>query len=107
MDNSKTRVPIFLDTEFTGLNQHSTLISLALVKDENAFFYAEFTDYDTAQVSPWLQENVLANLKFEKRFSFIESHDGCTCMKGTRDEVRKALEGWFIQVSEEIGRAHV
>ena len=35
---------IFLDCEFTGLQQHTSLISLALVAESGEEFYAEFTD---------------------------------------------------------------
>lgn len=35
---------LFLDCEFTGLHQQSTLISLALVSGGRSF-YAEFNDY--------------------------------------------------------------
>jgi hypothetical protein len=58
----KPRTKLFLDTEFTGLHQHTTLISLALVSETGEEFYAEFTDYDRAQVTPWIEEHVLKNL---------------------------------------------
>lgn len=34
---------IFFDTEFTGLHQNTTLISIGLVSDEGERFYAELT----------------------------------------------------------------
>jgi hypothetical protein len=52
---------LFLDTEFTGLHQNTTLISLALVADTGEEFYAESTWYDETQINPWLQEHVLGN----------------------------------------------
>ena len=68
---------LFLDTEFTGLHQNTTLISLALVSEiddgNQAYtFYAEFTDYDTAQIDDWLRNNVLANR------ILIDQDDGTT-----------------------------
>jgi hypothetical protein len=59
MSNKRTK--IFFDTEFTGLHQNTSLISIALVS-ENKSFYAEVTDYDESQVDSWLQENVIKNL---------------------------------------------
>jgi hypothetical protein len=56
------RKKVFLDTEFTGLHQKTSLISLALVSECGAEFYAEFTDYDRSQIDDWLQDNVIANL---------------------------------------------
>ena len=52
---------LFLDTEFTGLHQNTTLISLALVADTGEEFYAESAWYDETQINAWLQEHVLAN----------------------------------------------
>lgn len=53
---------IFFDTEFTGLHQNTTLISIGLISENWKTFYAEFTDYDQWQIDSWLQENVIANL---------------------------------------------
>jgi len=41
---------IFFDTEFTGLHQNTTLISIGLVTEQEHSFYAEFDDYDKSQV---------------------------------------------------------
>lgn len=54
---------IFFDTEFTGLHQKTTLISIGLVSECGCTFYAEFTDYDKTQVDTWLEENVISKLK--------------------------------------------
>ena len=59
MSNKRTK--IFLDTEFTGLHQNTSLVSIALVSGDKSF-YAEFTDYDESQADSWLQENVIKNL---------------------------------------------
>ncbi len=55
---------VYFDTEFTGLHQRTTLISIGAVSDDGQEFYAEFTDYDEAQVDDWIRENVLAHLRF-------------------------------------------
>jgi uncharacterized protein YprB with RNaseH-like and TPR domain len=39
MKNTK----LFLDTEFTGLHQNTTLISIGLIADTGDTFYAELT----------------------------------------------------------------
>ena len=57
---------IFFDTEFTGLHQHTTLISIGLIAEDGRKFYAEFNDYDKSQVDEWMQENVINNLKFKE-----------------------------------------
>jgi len=53
---------LYLDTEFTSLNKTAHLISLALIAHNGSSFYAEFTDYPTNLITPWISQNVLANL---------------------------------------------
>jgi hypothetical protein len=57
-------VRIFFDCEFTGLHQHTTLISIGLVAGDGREFYAEFDDFNRAQVNDWLTANVLCHLIF-------------------------------------------
>lgn len=57
---------IFFDTEFTGLHQNTTLISIGLVSECGKTFYAEFSDYDKNQIDEWLQKNVIDNLIFKE-----------------------------------------
>lgn len=56
------RAKIFFDTEFTGLHQNTTLISIGLVSEDNRTFYAEFNDYDRLQCDDWIKEHVIDNL---------------------------------------------
>lgn len=55
---------MFLDFEFTGLQQNTTPISLALVAEDGREFYAEFTDFDEKQINDWLKSNILANILY-------------------------------------------
>lgn len=57
---------VFFDTEFTGLHQYTTLISIGLISECGKTFYAEFNDYDRTQIDEWLQNNVINNLKFKE-----------------------------------------
>lgn len=57
---------IFFDTEFTGLHQNTTLISIGLISECGKTFYAELNDYDKSQIDEWLQENVINNLRFKE-----------------------------------------
>jgi hypothetical protein len=57
---------LFLDTEFTGLHQNTTLISLGIISDTGKKFYAEFNDYDDSQIDEWLTDNVLKHLHFDR-----------------------------------------
>jgi hypothetical protein len=82
---------LFLDTEFTGLHQNTTLISLALVADNGEEFYAEFTDYDKSQVDTWVQKNVIDHL-FLTRGS---TSQGALVLQGNEQEITWALKEWL------------
>ena len=60
----KERTKLFLDTEFTGLHQETTLISIGIVSEDERVFYAELNDYDKSQIDDWLQKNVIDNLLY-------------------------------------------
>lgn len=81
---------IFFDTEFTGLHQGTTLISMGLVADTGESMYCEFTDYDKSQIDEWLQENIIGNLSGIKGLP-----DGASYACGDREHVKEALETWL------------
>ena len=53
---------IFFDTEFTGLRQDTTLISIGMISENGRQFYAELTDYNEKLCDDWIKENVLEHL---------------------------------------------
>lgn len=57
---------IYFDTEFTGLHQRATLVSIGLITEDEQEFYAELIDYDQSQVDNWLQENIINRLYLHK-----------------------------------------
>lgn len=81
---------LFLDTEFTGLHQYTSLISLALIDENNRCFYAEFDDYDTTQVDDWIQDNVLSQLTHEHYIT-----DTHTVISGNTNTIRTHLVEWL------------
>ena len=107
---------IFGDAEYTGLHQQTTLISIGLVSQDGKTFYAELNDYDTQQINPWLNENVIKRLKFQAPTEgedepYIASrhqdnpvgNDLYTSysveMRGNKQQVRKELLRWLAQFS--------
>lgn len=94
---------IFFDTEFTGLHKDTTLISIGLVDENGNTFYAELSDYDRNQVNDWIQDNVLAYMKFPddpSRGIYGSKNNDNIEMYGTRDEVAKTLRGWLDRYDE-------
>jgi len=86
---------LFFDTEFTGLHQKTTLISIGIVSDCGKTFYAEFTDYDKKQVDEWLQTNVIDNL-------YLSVMDNNASLNEWRliantEAIKEALERWIEQ----------
>ena len=57
---------LFFDTEFTGLHQKTTLISIGLVSETLETFYCELDDYDRNQVDEWIKVNVITKLKHKR-----------------------------------------
>ena len=41
---------IFFDTEFTGLHQGTTLISIGMIAEDGRELYCELNDYDKTQI---------------------------------------------------------
>lgn len=66
---------LFLDCEFTQLNQSTKLISLALVSEAGDEFYVELTDtYQVEDCSDFVIENVLPQLDLPAHgVSFIDA----------------------------------
>jgi hypothetical protein len=70
MSNKKNKITkIFIDSEFTGLHQRTTLISIGLVSECGKSFYGEFIDYDKSQVDEWIENNVIKNLLFADKIT--------------------------------------
>jgi hypothetical protein len=91
---------VFFDTEFTGLHQNTTLISIGLVSEDGRTFYAEAYDYDRKQINDWLRENVFKHMRFGERTSTplmeLEHYDMC----GYRTVIGEKLGEWLAQFDE-------
>jgi len=55
---------IFFDTEFTGLRQDTSLISIGCITENSEVFYFENIEYNRDQVDHWIKNNVIENLEF-------------------------------------------
>lgn len=100
---------IFFDTEFTGLHQGTTLISIGLISEEGDTFYAELTDYDQSQVDDWIKENVIDNLLFANYPEDYGNAGNWTSssnyflnvqLKGNRQRVKEELKLWLSNFAE-------
>lgn len=105
---------LFFDTEFTGLHQKTTLISIGMISEDGRTFYAEISDYDKSQVDDWIRDNVIANLKFSepaegeneywmqsKVNAVMSLHQAWNLeLRETAAEVALNLQEWFKQFDE-------
>jgi len=89
---------VFFDTEFTGLHQKTTLISIGLISDCGKTFYAELTDYDKSQVDKWINNNVISNLTMteDDNAAFL----GSWRLVADSETVKEALTKWFEQFEQ-------
>jgi hypothetical protein len=92
------KTKVFFDTEFTGLRQQTTLISIGLVAETGETFYAELTDFDRSQVDNWIHDNVIKNLFLEDE-KLVKDGSKWT-IKGNKVKVKNALIEWFAQFDE-------
>ena len=79
---------IFLDCEFTQLNQYSKLISLALVSQSGEEFYVELTNtYSLDDCSDFVIQNVLPQLdSLQFGQSLVEARASLRSFLGSFDE---------------------
>lgn len=85
---------VYFDTEFTGLHQRTTLVSIGLIAETGQTFYAELTDYDQLQVDDWLRENVISKLYLDGCYP----HDlSCIALKADKGVVEDELRRWLRQ----------
>ena len=94
------RTKIFLDTEFTGLHKNTTLISIGLVSECGKTFYAEFNDYNYAQVDDWIEDNVLNNLLYKGIYQILEGTKQNVSYKSGKSNIKEKLEEWLAQFKE-------
>lgn len=94
---------VFFDTEFTGLHQNTTLISIGLIAEDGKTFYAELTDYDKSQVDGWIQDNVIDNCTLINNGSYVWQFSFKAGLKtehgyvGIREYIASVLGEWLSQ----------
>lgn len=70
MGDYKDRLRIYYDAEMTGLTMRDSLISIGMVAESGAQFYAETSWFNVGndgrviRLNPWIEENVVPNLLF-------------------------------------------
>lgn len=96
----KKRTKVFMDSEFTGLHQNTTLISIGLVSECGKTFYAEFNDYDFKQVDDWLNENVINNLQYNGIFQKLDETKESISYKSTTENIKEKLTTWLERFGE-------
>lgn len=87
---------IFLDTEFTHLDQSADLISIGLVTETDKTFYAEFSDFSPEKCSEFTQTYVLSELLFPHvKGEYYYSSHGNIEVKSNTPQIVKYLGQWL------------
>ena len=91
--NKQKNTKLFVDLEFTGLHRLSTPISLGIISEDGASYYAEFTDYDQEQVTNFIRSQILSKLKI-KEYDIYNDYDpqaNDVFVKGNSELIRESL----------------
>jgi len=92
---------VFFDTEFTGLHQNTSLISIGLISEDGKTFYAELRDYDKSQLDDWLKENIIANTSYLKETGNYDaaskSYDRVYMPISDKEHLAEDLKEWLCQ----------
>ena len=88
---------LYFDTEFTGLQKDTSLISLGIIDENDHTFYAEFIDYNEAQCNQWITENVIKKLLINdiKYGPYADTDENSTTVKGDKAFVASQLWEWL------------
>lgn len=99
-------IKIFFDTEFTGLTQHTKLLSLGAVAEDGSAIYLEIeNNLKYAQDNEWLMKNVVSHMMAygNKDISkYIENSHDLTLTSVVEDEphLKNTLDKWLISMVE-------
>ena len=97
---------LYFDTEFTGLHQKTTLISIGIISECGKTFYAELYDYDKTQLDDWLKENVITKLKLKDKDILVRENkleDGTfekTEVLTNMKDLKMHLTNWLSQFED-------
>ena len=89
---------VFFDTEFTGLHQKTSLISIGCVTEDDRTFYAEVEDYDRKQINDWISKNVIPGLIMadkEHNYRELDERGRNIKVRGTSAYVAEMLKEWL------------
>ena len=90
-------IRIFMDMEFTGLHQKTSLLSIALLTEDGKAFYREMSDYvHDEHITDWMKDNVMPNLGWAS--SDPDEADRAARSTITMFQLRNQLEEWFGQL---------
>ena len=92
---------VFIDTEFTSLEQNNELISIGMCDLKGNSFYGEIEDFDISKCSNWVIDNIIPTLA--KVPFYKDGYDGDNNIIECRmDKARLALvaESWLQSITD-------
>lgn len=106
---------LFFDTEFTGLQKDTDLISIGIVDNVGNTFYAEFNDFDINKINSnlfnndhWIENNVFPNLLFTNTNIYYKSINSTLnsiqteniYIKDNKEHIKYYLEKFLIKYDQ-------
>lgn len=86
----------FLDCEFIDDGRTIDLISIALVHESRASYYAVSSEYDESKAGEWVRENVLPHIATEPRRSRAQIRDEILAFVATQSKGKPPIIwGWY------------
>jgi len=95
---------VYFDTEFTGLQMPTTLVSIGCVSENDYEFYAEFYDYDKSQIDKWIYDNVICNLKYNEFETCLKQMPPGLVTEEYSIEMKNNKQGVMLEFGRWLGR---
>lgn len=89
---------IYFDTEFSGLQQDTQLISIGMIREDGQTLYAEIEGLNVEKMNDWVKENVIAKMKHDTK----EWDEGIADIQiyGSKEDVRDAITKFTSDLDE-------
>ena len=112
MESRRRTLRVYFDTEFTGLQKDTDLISIGCVTDYGHIFYAQFNDYDinkaTKETQKFLRKDVIPKMyksadefrssDLYKTLTDINPYKPVVCINKSFAEIHESFCAWLSDI---------
>lgn len=93
---------VFMDTEFTSLEQNNELLSIGMCDLEGNSFYGEVEDFDVSKCSKWVIDNIIPTLSKVPFYRDDYDDNGKNIVECCMDKARLkvVVDSWLNSITE-------